>query len=147
MKSGDLSLYGWRGTLVLAVLIAVPGCKRKETDRPSEAGAPLPADVASVRDALVSGMEVVTPSELTERHIGQPCVVTAHTPPGGSPVGPPPPPLGMVRRIGRTTTIYKGQIESISADRLTVRAPYPGSDQYKIIEVPRAHIESVHLSK
>jgi len=147
MKSEDQSGCGWRCVMAVVILITASGCKREEADRGREPGAPLSPEIAAARDAIVSGMQAVAFDELARGHIGSECVVTAHTPPAGPSIDPPPPPLGMVRRLGQTVAIYRGQIESISGGGLTIRAPYPKSDQSKSIEVLRASIESVHVAR
>ncbi len=52
----------------------------------------------------------------------------------------------MVYRLGQTT-IYKGEIEQVLPGSLKIRAPYPTSGRYKIIEIPRSDIQSLHVAK
>lgn len=137
--------YGWRCVMAVAILTTAAGCKRKEADRPGQTTPVSPAEIAAVRDVMAAGMHKVAPDELTQSHVGKPCVVTAHNPASGLHIPPPPPPLGMVRRVGRTVTICKGELESLTAGGLKVRALYPSSDKYKTVEIPRADVESVHL--
>lgn len=140
--------YGLLCLAAALVLVIVAGCKpRHGTSRPSQsAPGPDPAQIAAAKEALTRGMQEIAFGNLTTAHIGRQCVVIARRAedPAGSNAAPPP--LGMVLRLGQTT-LYKGELQELSSDRLTVRAPYPTSGRYKTVEVLRSDIESVYLAR
>ena len=129
-------------------LVTMAGCKpRSAENRPSgPAPGPSPAEVRAARDAMTRGMQEIACDSLAAVHVGKQCVVTARAAGDGAGSDPAPPPLGMVLMLGQIT-IYKGEIQELSPDRLSIRAPYPTSGRYKTIEVPRSDIESIHLAK
>lgn len=128
-------------------LVTMASCKpRSAENRPSgPAPGPSPAEVRAARDAMTRGMQQIACDSLAAVHVGKQCVVTIRA--GSDEAGSDraPPPLGMVLKLGRTT-IYKGEIQELSGDRLQIRAPYPTSGRYKTIEVPRSDIESIYLA-
>ena len=136
-----MSYRRWIFLAVLAAL-AVGGCKRKEPD-----ASPVPAqtisegEVAAARDAMTRGMTAVPLDKLTAAHVGRRCVVVTNGPYDDS---PPPPPLGMVHRMG-PVTIYTARIHEVSSDSLKISASYPTSGNKKIAEIPRANIQSLHV--
>ena len=128
--------------LIAASLLAGPGCKPKADEVGANPTAELPPDAAATIQALTRGMQPIAVTSISKpQHIGRRCVVVAKTPERRD---PPPPPLGMVRLMG-PTIVYIAQIHDISADTLDVKAAYPNSDSVKIITVPKADIQSVHL--
>jgi hypothetical protein len=130
--------------ILLAVLTtALSGCNRKdvETAAPPETQAANAAEVTALQTALTKGMTAVAFEGLTDAHVGRRCVIVSRTP--GSDA-PPPPPLGMVRRLG-ATTVYTAEIHDVQAESLKIRAAYPTSGNVKIIEIPRADIQSIHV--
>jgi len=136
-----------RGVLVsigLAVVLAITGCKPK-TETAATAAAVPAEEIAALRTALTKGMQTVPMVDLTTEHVGRPCVVVARTPERSAPADAPPP-LGMVRILG-TTTIYRGQIHGVSSEGLQVHAAYPNSGKLKIISIPSADIQSIHVGK
>jgi len=137
-----------RSLVAIVALVTVVGCKPRsdEGHQTKSTPGPGPAEIASVRDGMTRGMQEVAFDSLTPAQIGKQCVVIARQ--AGDQTGndSAPPPLGMVLRLGQTT-IYKGEIQELSSDHLTIRAPYPTSGRYKTIELPRSEIESIHLAK
>ena len=129
-------------------LLMVTNCKPRNDKARSSAPVPgpSPAEIAAVRDTMTRGMEPVAFASLAAVHVGRPCVVTARAAEQGAGGDPAPPPLGMVHKLG-PTTIYKGEIQEVSADSLKIRAAYPTSGRYKTVEIPRADIQSLHLAK
>ena len=91
-------------------------------------------------------MEQVAFDSLVAGHVGRQCVVTARAADDGTGRDQAPPPLGMVRKLG-TTAIYKGEIQEVSPDGLKIRAAYPTSGRYKIIEIARSDIQSIHVAR
>ncbi len=132
---------------VLVALLVSASCKPKEEAVPSQqVGTMSPSEIAAVRDAMTRGMNEVAFESLGAAHIKKHCVVVARTPNQAARADSSPPPLGMVRRLGRTT-IYKGEIQNLSSESLRICAPYPTSGQQKVIEIPRADIQAVYLAK
>jgi len=133
---------------VAIALVTVASCKPRNDENRQSRDAPgaSPAEVTAVRDAMTRGMQEVAFDSLAAVHVGKQCVVTARAAGDGAGSDPAPPPLGMVLMLGQIT-IYKGEIQELSPDRLSIRAPYPTSGRYKTIEVPRSDIESIHLAK
>ncbi len=133
--------------MALAVLLTANCKPRNNGARPSApAPGPSPAEIAAARDALARGMEPIALTSLTAAYVGRQCVVTTQTTKEAVGSDSAPPPLGMVHKLG-TTTIYKGEIQEVSVDRLTIRAAYPTSGRYKIVEIPRVDIQSLHVAK
>ncbi len=128
---------------VLAIL-AIVGCKRKEATAdqppPTQANA---AQVTAAYKAMTQDMTAIAFDALTGGHAGRRVVIMARTP---DRVDPPPPPLGMVRRMG-PTSIYSAELHEILPDGLKIRAAYPTSGNLKITEIPRADIQAIHMSK
>jgi hypothetical protein len=133
--------------VVLTLLLAA-SCKPRDDGARSSAQAPGPssAEIAAVRDTLTRGMEPIAFANLTAAHVGKPCVVTARAADESAGGNTAPPPLGMVHRLG-PTTIYKGEIQEVSADRLKIRAAYPTSGRYKTVEIRRTDVQSLHVAK
>ena len=130
---------------IVVVSGTLVGCKPKEEPSDVSSVRVSSGQVASMRDALAKGMQAVHFSNLSQSHVGRTCVIVTKTPDLNGPPGPPPP-LGMVYRLG-STSIYKAHIRSISADALEIEEPYPGSSNKKVIEIPQADIQSIHLGK
>lgn len=125
----------------------VLGCGKKESDAETGAEAAVSQDrIDATRDALAGDMDRIDVGRLTKTHIGRQCVVTAQTPADAKFGPPPPPPPGMVHRLGQTT-IYCGELEDISPDEVTVRAPYPTAGNNKSLKIARVDIQSIHLAK
>ncbi|MEN6428229.1 MAG: hypothetical protein ABFE13_23005 [Phycisphaerales bacterium] len=128
--------------LTAASLLALPGCKQKADEAGGQAAMALPPDAAATIQSLTRGMQPIAVASISKsQHVGRRCVVVAKTPERRD---PPPPPLGMVRLLG-PTIVYIAQIHDVSADTLDVKAAYPNSDSVKIVTVPKADIQSVHL--
>ena len=144
MKGRNRCLY----LAVALAVVTVTSCKPRDDEARSSAPTPGPsaAEIAAVRDTLTRGMEPVAVASLAAAHVGKPCVVTTRGADEGAGGDAAPPPLGMVHRLG-STTIYKGEIQEVSADRLKIRAAYPTSGRYKIVEIPRADVQSLYLAK
>ena len=102
-------------------------------------------EIASTRDALARGMRLLTFSSVKPSHVGEECLVMTHRPDGGVRIPPPPPPPGMVQVVGQAV-FYRGQLDNISPDSLTVRAAYPTAGNYKRVELQREEIQSIHLA-
>jgi len=137
----------WLYAAAIAALLTTAGCKPKERAGPSgQVGEASPSEIAAVTDAITRGMHEVAFDSLAAAHIGRHCVVIARTPDERTRADSSPPPLGMVRRLGGTT-IYKGEIQDLSPDSLKIGASYPTSGQQKVIEIPRADIQSIYLAK
>ena len=125
-----------------ASLLALQGCKPKEDSAGTYPTVAAPPDMAATIQALTQGMQPIAVAGVSKpQHIGRRCVIVAKTPERRD---PPPPPLGMVRLMG-PTIVYIAQIHDVSADTIDVKASYPGSDSVKIVTVPKADIQSVHL--
>jgi hypothetical protein len=126
------------------ILFAVVGCKPKaQTTAP--AGAAPSEEATALVKIMTQGMEAVSLAGLTQDHVGRSCVVVARTPEQTAPADAPPP-LGMVRILG-TTTLYRGQIHGVSPEGLQVHAAYPNSGRLKIISIPAASVQSIHIGK
>lgn len=134
-------------TLVVACL-AVSGCKEKDaTTAPGlEEATVSQANIDAARDSITRNMREVAFADLKKTHVGTTCVVTARTMDDRAQLGPPPPPLGMVRLLGQTT-IYRGELDDISPDSLTIRAAYPTAGNYKRLKIPQQDIQSIHLAQ
>ncbi len=141
---------GYRCTCVILALacLAVSGCKEKDATTASDAGQATvsQADIDAARDMITRGMRKVAFGDLRTTPVGTTCVVTARTMEDRAQLGPPPPPPGMVRLMGQTT-IYRGELDGVSPDGLTVRAAYPTTGNYKKIKIAREDIQSIHLAQ
>jgi hypothetical protein len=138
----------WLCLVTGAALLLTAGCKRAENEPGGSqpAGGPSPSEIAAAVEAITKGMQPTAFESLNDAHIGQQCVVVTHSSNESTRVEPPPPPLGMIRRMGRTT-VYKGEMCQLSSDGLKVRAAYPTSGNYKTVAIARADIQSVHLAE
>lgn len=138
----------WTCIAIVIVFLGVSSCKREqnEADESQPTAGPTPSQVAEAVEAITKGMQTTPFGSLSDTHVGQQCVVVTHSSNEDTRMGPPPPPLGMVRRLGQTT-IYKGELCGRSPDGLKIRAAYPTSGNYKTVEIARADIQSVHLAK
>ncbi len=136
MSARDLGY--WIATA--AILVAMSGCKKKESGPAPQAVEPAAMEIAKVRDALARGMQPVGFDKLTKTHVGKRCVVVARS----TPLPPPPPPLGMVRIMG-STTLYSGELNDVSPQGIKIRAAYPTSGNYKYVEIASGDIDSIHL--
>jgi len=130
--------------IVVSFVLVLSGCKGKETetDAPPPSQAVNTAEVAAMQNALTKGMTPIAFTDLTNAHVGRRCVIVSPKPDSGD---PPPPPLGMVRRLG-PTTIYAAEIHEVLPASVKIRATYPTSGNMKIIEIPRADIQSIHVA-
>ncbi|MBP7050569.1 MAG: hypothetical protein KBE65_06105 [Phycisphaerae bacterium] len=136
-----MSYRRWIFLAILAALV-VSGCKREEPDAGQASAQTISeAEIAAARDAMTRGMTGVSFDKLTAAHVGRRCVVVTNGPYDDS---PPPPPLGMVHRMG-PVTIYTARVHEVSADSLKISASYPTSGNKKIAEILRANIQSVHV--
>ncbi len=133
--------------LLLIATVALSGCGKKGGTAPNDS-APVPVSaeqIAAVRDTLIRGMQPVSFTRLTPSHAGKLCVVETETPQEGLQLAPPPPPPGMVHGIGQVT-FYRGELDAVTPDSLTIRKPYPTSGNVKKIDIPKACIRSIYLS-
>jgi hypothetical protein len=130
-----------------ALLVMTTGCRRgrEETGRSGQVGAANPAEMAAVKEAMTRGMQEIALDDLSTAHLARQCVVIARTSSEQARADTVPPPLGMVRRFGAVTA-YKGELLDVSSTRLKIRAPYPTSGQYKVIEIARGEVQSIHLA-
>lgn len=138
------------GTLLLASLailgiLGLPGCKRQQPAGGSSSSAQAVDDseIIAMHKAMTENLTAIAFDKLTAAHIGQRLVIKARTPDRAD---PPPPPRGMVLRMGQTT-IYSAELHEILPDGLKIRAAYPTSGNLKITEIPRADIQAIHMSK
>jgi len=132
------------GILVAILLLALPGCKPKEDKADAYASGSAPPDMAQTIRALTRGLQPIAVANVSKpQHIGRRCVVVARTPERRD---PPPPPLGMVRLMG-PTIVYTAEIHDVSADAIEIKADYPSSDMVKIVAIPKADIQSIHLGE
>ncbi|MBN2128016.1 MAG: hypothetical protein JW741_00900 [Sedimentisphaerales bacterium] len=139
---------GYRCACVILALacMAVSGCKEKDTTSDSDPGQATvsQAEIDAVRDAVTRNMRKITFGDLRTAPVGTKCVVTARTMEDRAQLGPPPPPPGMVRLLGQTT-IYRGELDGVAPDGLTIRAAYPTAGNYKKLKIAKEDIQSIHL--
>ncbi len=134
--------------VIVLVVLTGTNCKPRDDQARSSAPAPgpSPGEIAALRDSMTRGMEPVPFESLAVGHVGRRCVVTTRRVDEGATGDSAPPPFGMVHKLGQIT-IYKGEIQDVSADRLKIRAAYPTSGRYKTVEIPRVDIQSLHVAK
>jgi hypothetical protein len=130
--------------LVAACLVAA-GCKKKGTTTSPGTTAISQDQIDAARDMLTRDMQKMAFTSLKKTHVGKNCVVVARTMEDTAKLGPPPPPLGMVRLLGQTT-IYRGELDDVSSGSLTIRAAYPTAGRYKKLEIAKEDIQSIHLA-
>ncbi|HNS20290.1 MAG TPA: hypothetical protein PKH24_07310 [Sedimentisphaerales bacterium] len=136
-----MSYRRWVFLAVLAAL-AMGGCKREDPDAGQTPVQTISeTEIAAARDAMTRGMTAVPLDKMTAAYVGRRCVVVVGGPYDDS---PPPPPLGMVHRMG-PVTIYTARVHEVSPDSLKILATYPTSGNKKIVDIPRASIQSVHV--
>ena len=51
----------------------------------------------------------------------------------------------MMRLLGQTT-IYRGELDDVTPDSLTIRAAYSTAGHYKKLEIAKEDIQSIHLT-
>jgi hypothetical protein len=131
--------------VLLTLLLVVSGCGKKDGSAQKGAGpAPVGAEqIATVRSALAKGMQPVAFANIKSSDVGKECLVETRTPEEGVQIAPPPP--GMVRMVGQVT-FYRGELDSISSESLTIRKAYPTPGNFKKLEVPKGDILSIHLT-
>jgi len=130
--------------VLMVACLGVSGCEKKEAT--PEATRISQAQIDGARDAMTRDMQKVAVNGLKKSHTGKQCVVTARTMEDKSQLGPPPPPIGMVRLLG-DTTLYQGELVDIAPGTLTIQAPYPTAGRVKEIEINKEDIHSVHLAR
>jgi len=130
--------------VLVAACLAGSGCKKQGAATGSGATVSQ-AQIDAARDAMTRDMQEIAFDSLKKTHAGRKCVVTARTMEDTAQLGPPPPPLGMVRLLGQTT-LYRGEFDDVSPDRLTLRAAYPTAGHYKRLEIAKEDIQSIHLA-
>lgn len=132
--------------LLAVACLGVSGCKERDTTTDSVPGQTTfsQADIDAVRDAITRGMRKAAFGDLKTTPVGTRCVVTARTMEDRTQLGPPPPPPDMVRLLGQTT-IYRGELDAVSPDGLTIRAAYPTTGNYKKLKIAKEDVQSVHL--
>ncbi len=133
--------------LLLVALLALSGCGKKGDTGQNDTGpAAVGAEqIAAIRDSLTRGMQPVTFASVKSSDVGKQCLVEARTPEGGVRIAPPPPPLGMVQTVGQVT-FYRGELDGVSPDGLTIRRAYPTAGNFKKVEIPKGDIQSIHLA-
>jgi hypothetical protein len=135
------------GILLLASLaiLGLPGCKKQQPGAGSSPAAQAVDDseIVAMHKAMTENLKAIAFDKLTPALVGQRLVIKARTPDRAD---PPPPPRGMVLRMG-PTSIYSAELHEVLADSLKIRAAYPTSGNLKIIEIPRADIQAIHMSK
>lgn len=133
---------------LIAAGLVLPGCKKKGVASGSGPGAATVSQeqIDEVRDAVTRNMQKVSFASLTKGHVGRTCVVTARTMEDTTKLGPPPPPPGMVRLMGQTT-LYRGELDDVSPDGLTIRAAYPTPGNFKKLQIAKEDIQSIHLAE
>lgn len=137
----------WLVASFLAALLIATGCAKKDSDTQERSNAaPISAEeLAPIKKAMTQGMQAIGFGNIKSSHAGKECVVEVRTPDGGLQIKPPPPPPGMVHAAGQVT-FYRGQLDGVSADSLTVRRAYPTSGNFKKIEIPKGDIRSIYLA-
>jgi hypothetical protein len=139
--------HRWLCLLSLAALLSLAGCGKK--DATADQGGPTPIsdeEIAAIRSSLTQGMQFTALSKVRSSDEGKTCVVMVQMPKGGLQMIPPPPPPGMVQTLG-SVAFYRGQLDSVSADSLTVRGAYPTPGNYKRLEIAKGDIRSVYLGR
>jgi hypothetical protein len=132
---------------LLIVFLVVLGCGKKDGSKKNGVGSmPVSAeDLAAVKTAMTRGMQPLGYGSVKSSQIGKVCVVEARTPDEGLKMVPPPPPPGMIRIVGQVT-FYRGELDTITPDSLTVRKAYPTAGNFKKIEIPKGDIRSIYLA-
>jgi len=131
----------------LISLLVWSGCEKKEDGDAQKGVGPAPVSaeqLAAARKSLAQGMQAVAFANVKSSDVGKQCLVEVRTPEGGVQIAPPPPPPGMVRMVGQVT-FYRGELDSVTPESLTVRQAYPTSGSFKKLEIPKADIASIHL--
>ena len=128
--------------ILVVACLAATGCKKKDATTDAGAATVSQTQIDAARDVMTRDMQAIAFGSLKQSHTGKTCVVTART----TQLGPPPPPLGMVRLLGQTT-IYRGELDDVSSDSLTIRAAYPTAGRYKKLEIAKEDIQSIHLAR
>ncbi len=137
----------WLVAPLLIALTVLPGCSKKG-DSAAKSGTPAPVndrELAGVRTALARGMQPIGFVNLNAAHTDKGCLVEARTPDGGLHITPPPPPPGMIQRVGQVT-FYRGELDGVSSDALTIRKAYPTAGNFKKIEIAKADIRAIYLA-
>lgn len=131
----SLAVLGFLGSL---------GCRKQQPAAgPSSAQTVDDSEIVAMHKAMTENLKAIAFDKLTPALVGQRLVIKARTPDRAD---PPPPPRGMVLRMG-PTSIYSAELDEVLADSLKIRAAYPTSGNLKIIEIPRADIQAIHMSK
>ncbi len=131
---------------LLVALLGLAGCGKKDGDSANANPATVSDErIASVKENLSRGMQAIGFAKVKSSHVGKVFLVEARTPEGGLQMAPPPPPPGMVQSLGQVT-FYRGELDSVTAESLTVRKAYPTAGNFKKIEIPRGDIRSIHLA-
>ena len=131
--------------VLIVACLGVWGCKKKNATADPEAATISQSQIDAVRDTVTRDMQRMAFSSLKETHVGKNCVVVARTMEDTAQLGPPPPPLGMVRLLGQTT-LYRGELDDVAPESLTIRAAYPTAGRYKKLEIAKEDIQSIHLA-
>lgn len=132
--------------ILVAACLGISGCKKKNATTSQEAATVNQAQIDAARDVMTRGMQEMVFSSLKKTHAGRKCVITARTMEDRSQLGPPPPPLGMVRLLGQTT-LYRGELDDVASESLTIRAAYPTAGNYKKLTIAKEDIQSIHLAR
>lgn len=137
------------GMLLLASLaflgaLGSPGCRKQQpTVGSSSAQEVDDSEIIAMHKAMTESLTAIAFDKLTPALVGQRLVIKARTP---GRADPPPPPRGMVLRMG-PTSIYSAELHEVLPDGLKIRAAFPTSGNLKIIEIPQADIQTIHMSK
>jgi hypothetical protein len=130
--------------LATLALLVLAGCKHARTETDEAGQTQIDSGQATAAyNALTQGMTAIAFDGLTASHVGRQLAILAHTPDRAD---PPPPPRGMVKRMG-DASIYTAELAEIGSNSLKIRAAYPTSGNSKIIEIPRSDIQAIRVGK
>lgn len=138
--------HRWFSMVLIVALLTLSSCGKKSGESNNSGPASVSAEqITAVKNALVQGMTPIGFSSVKSAHVGKMFVVEVQTPDGGLRIAPPPPPPGMIQVVGQVT-FYRGELDSVSADGLTVRKAYPTAGNFKKIEIPKGDIRSIYVA-
>jgi hypothetical protein len=130
---------------MLIALLSCSGCGKKGDAKKGSNPKPVSdEEIAGVRKALAQGMQPIGFTNIKSTQVGKGCLVEAQTPDGGLQIKSPPPPPGMIQIVGQVI-FYRGELDSISPESLTMRKAYPTAGNFKKIEIPKGDIRSIYL--
>mgnify|MGYP001377281430 CR=1 FL=1 len=131
--------------LAVVAVLWLPGCKKEEPAAGSASSSQTVDDseLIAMHKAMTENLTAIPFDKLTAAQIGRRLVIKARTPDRAD---PPPPPRGMVFRMGQTS-IYSAKLHEVLPDSLKISAAYPTSGNLKIIEISQADIQTIHIGK